>query len=41
VLGGVPRLHKARLVAELPALLTAALQAAGGSTFSRRLDADS
>jgi excisionase family DNA binding protein len=41
VLGGVPRLHKARLVAELPALLTAALQAAGGSTFSRPLDADS
>ena len=41
VLGGVPRLHKARLVAELPALLTAALQAAGGSAFSRRLDADS
>jgi DNA-binding response OmpR family regulator len=41
VLDGVPRLHKARLVAELPALLTAALQAAGGSAFSRRLDADS
>jgi len=41
VLGGVPRLHKARLVAELPALLTSALQAAGGSAFSRRLDAGS
>ena len=43
VLGGVPRLHKARLVAELPALLTAALQAAGGNAaaFSRRLDAGS
>ena len=43
VLGGVPRLHKARLVAELPALLTAALQAAVGnaSAFSRPLDADS
>jgi DNA-binding response OmpR family regulator len=43
VLGGVPRLHKARLVAELPALLTAALQAAVGnaSALSRPLDADS
>jgi CheY-like chemotaxis protein len=41
VLGGVPRLHKARLVAELP--VTAALQAAVGSAsaFSRPLDADS
>ena len=43
VLGGVPRVNKARLVAELPALLTAALRAAGGNAaaFSRGLDAGS